>query len=85
MLQINILLRYVERVIYVTDQQRVIYVTDQHIIEICRELIMHLAVARNDIVQEKMLPTLVSIIQQQHPDTLPSTLQPVSRSTTLYI
>ena len=55
-----------------------IYVTDMHIIEVCKDLIMQLAVVRNDIIQDKMLPTLVSIIQQRTPDTLPSSLQPVS-------
>ena len=54
------------------------YVTDMHIIEVCKDLIMQLAVVRNDIIQDKMLPTLVSIIQQRTPDTLPSSLQPVS-------
>ena len=49
-----------------------------HIIEVCKDLIMQLAVVRNDIIQDKMLPTLVSIIQQRTPDTLPSNLQPVS-------
>lgn len=53
-------------------------VTDQQIIEVCKDVIMHLAAARNDIVQEKMLPTLVSIVQQRQPDSLPSSLQPVS-------
>ena len=48
-----------------------------HIIEVCKDLIMQLAVVRNDIIQDKMLPTLVSIIQQRTPDTLPSSLQPV--------
>ena len=55
-----------------------VYVTDMHIIEVCKDLIMQLAVVRNDIIQDKMLPTLVSIIQQRTPDTLPSNLQPVS-------